>query len=305
MRLGYARHLTSGEHPLVARVLVNRFWMHFFGKGLVATPGDFGFQGDRPSHPELLDWLAREFVESGWQLKRWQRLIVTSRVYRQSSDKNADLWQVDPDNRLLGRMPLRRLDSESMRDAVLATSGQLSNKRFGVPVPVAPDEVGQFILANDNRDSAGRPAGKQADLGEEAVRRTIYVQVRRSMPLSILEPFDHPVMAPNCEQRAQSNVPTQSLVLMNSQFAATAAEAMLKPMSIEAGDDIDARIGWAFRRIWLREPTSDELAGARQLVTIAPGELPENEAAAKEEQASRWTALCHALLCATRYVVIE
>lgn len=305
IRLGYARYLTSGEHPLVARVLTNRFWMHFFGKGLVATTGDFGFQGERPSHPELLDWLARAFVDSGWELKQWQRNVVTSRVYRQRSDKNEALWQIDPDNRLLGRMPVRRLDSEAMRDALLATSGQLSSKRYGVPVPVAPDEVGQFILANDNRDSAGRPSGKQADLGEEALRRTLYVQVRRSMPLSILEPFDHPVMAPNCEQRAQSTVPTQSLVLMNSQFAAEAAEAMLKPMTLEAGEEVDARIRWAFRRIWLREPNEEELLGARNLVIMSPGETPENEAAAKEEQASRWTALCHALLCSTRYVVIE
>lgn len=305
IRLGYARYLTSGEHPLVTRVLTNRFWMHFFGKGIVTTTGDFGFQGERPSHPDLLDWLARDFVENGWELKRWQRLLVTSRVYRQCSDKNAALWEIDPDNRLLGRMPLRRLDSEAMRDAVLATSGQLSSKRYGVPIPVAPDEVGQFVLANDNRDSAGRPSGKQADLGEEALRRTLYVQVRRSMPLSILEPFDHPVMAPNCEQRTQSTVPTQSLVLMNSEFAAAAAEAMLKPMTAEAGDDVDARIRWAFQRIWLREPGGDELAGARQLVVMSPGEIPENEATAKEEQAARWTALCHALLCSTRYVVIE
>ena len=311
LRLGYARYLTSGEHPLVARVLTNRFWMHFFGKGLVATTGDFGFQGDRPSHPELLDWLARQFVDGGWELKAWQRLLVTSRVYRQSSIKNAALYQLDPDNRLLGRMPLRRMESEMMRDAVLHTSKQLSGKRFGKPVPVAPDEVGQFILAKDNRDSAGRPEGKQADLGEEALRRTIYVQVRRSMPLSILEPFDHPVMAPNCEQRGQSTVPTQSLVLMNSQFAANAAEAMLKPMAAEAGDDINARIRWAFQRIWLRDPTAEELAGARTLVTASSGDAssdskqPENQAAAQEEQDACWTALCHALLCSTRYVVIE
>ncbi|MCC6510002.1 MAG: DUF1553 domain-containing protein, partial [Pirellulaceae bacterium] len=212
---------------------------------------------------------------------------------------------IDPDNRLLGRMPLRRLDSEAMRDAVLFTSGQLSSKRYGVPVPVSPDEVGQFILAKDNRDTAGRPVGKQADLGEEALRRTIYVQVRRSMPLSILEPFDHPVMAPNCEQRAQSTVPTQSLVLMNSQFTAKAAEAMLKPMSAAAGDDTEARIRWAFENMWLRAPTADELAGAKQLVSLSADEVPESEAAAKDEHDARWTAFCHALLCSTRYVVIE
>ena len=310
-RLSYAQHLTSGDHPLVARVLTNRFWMHLFGRGIVATTGDFGFQGDPPTHPELLDWLARDFTDHGWDLKRWLRMIVTSRVYRQSSQRNEALWKLDPDDRLLGRMPLRRLESEAMRDAVLFTTGQLSGKRFGPPVPVAPDEVGQFIIANDNRDSAGRPQGKQADLGEEALRRTVYVQVRRSMPLSILEPFDHPVMAPNCEQRATSTVPTQSLVLMNSQFVAKAAEVLAKAIQSEAssdpkaGEDSDARIARIFRRILLREPTEIELAGARSLVDIAPGDMPESEAAAKDELLARWTALCHALLCSTRYVMVE
>lgn len=304
-RLAFAQYLTSGDHPLVARVLANRFWMHLFGRGIVSTTGDFGFQGERPSHPELLDWLARDFVEHGWEHKRWLRMIVTSHVYRQSSQGNEELGKLDPDNRLLGRMPLRRFESEALRDAVLFTTGQLSGKRFGPPVPVAPDEVGQFIIANDNRDSAGRPQGKQADLGEEALRRTVYVQVRRSMPLSILEPFDHPVMAPNCEQRATSTVPTQSLVLMNSQFVAKAAEVMAKSMEAEVGPDREARVSWVFRRILLREPTTAELAGALALVNVAPGDLPENEVAAKEELLVRWTALCHALLCSTRYVMIE
>ncbi len=126
-------------------------------KGLWRQLATLGFQGDRPSHPELLDWLARDFVDQGWDLKRWQRQIVMSRAYRQTSQKNDVLWKLDPDNRLLGRMPLRRLDSEAMRDAVLATSGQLSGKRFGVPVPVAPDEVGQFHFSQ--RQSRFRPVG--------------------------------------------------------------------------------------------------------------------------------------------------
>src|SRR5437763_413371 len=117
-RLAYARHLTSGRHPLVARVLVNRVWMHHFGRGIGATPADFGALGERPTHPELLDWLADEFVRGGWTLKRLHRLIVTSTAYRQTSRRDPRLDAVDPDNRLLGRASVRRLEAEAVRDAI-------------------------------------------------------------------------------------------------------------------------------------------------------------------------------------------
>ena len=192
-RLAYARHLTDGQHPLVARVLVNRFWMHHFGRGLVATPADFGVLGEPPSHPALLDWLADDFMAGGWKLKRLQRMIVTSTAYRQSSQHRAELDAVDPENRLLGRMSIRRLEAETLRDALLASSGRLSAKMFGPPVPVTPDDVGQIVVGVDTRDSAGRPSGKVVDLGEDEFRRSIYVQVRRSKPLGMLETFDAPV----------------------------------------------------------------------------------------------------------------
>ncbi len=191
-RLAYARHLTSGKHPLVARVLVNRIWMHHFGRGIVATPGDFGILGDRPSHPELLDYLATEFMQPlvpsppgaegarrGWQWKPLHRLIVTSTTYRQSSRRRPDLEAADPDNRLLGRASLRRLEAEAVRDGVLAVSGKLNAKAFGPPVPVAPDEVGQIIVAVDTRDSTRVHAGPRISLGGEEHRRSIYIQVRR------------------------------------------------------------------------------------------------------------------------------
>ncbi len=202
-RLAYARHLTDGKHPLVARVLVNRFWLHHFGRGLVATPGDFGTQGEPPSHPELLDWLADDFLRGGWKLKRLQRLIVTSAAYRQTSARREELDAVDPDNRLVGRMSVRRLEAESIRDWLLATSGRLEFQMYGPPVPVMPDEVGQVVVGVDTRDSAGRPSGKVVSLGGDEFRRSIYVEIRRSMPLGMLEPFDLPVMSPNCQQRAR------------------------------------------------------------------------------------------------------
>ncbi len=224
-RLAYARHLTSGQHPLLARVLVNRFWMHHFGQGLVATVGDFGVKGEKPSHPKLLDWLARDFMDQGWTLKRLHRLILNSTAYRQVSTRRPDLDSTDGDNRLLGRMNVRRLEAEVVRDSILALSGQLTQKVGGKPIPVSPDEVGQIIVAIDTRDSAGRPSGKVEPLGEEEFRRSLYVQVRRSMPLSVLEPFDMPRMTPNCERRPSSTASPQALMMMNNPFVVQQSDA--------------------------------------------------------------------------------
>jgi mono/diheme cytochrome c family protein len=260
-RLVYARYLTSGRHPLVARVLVNRFWLHHFGCGLVATAGDFGFLGEKPSHPELLDWLADEFMACGWKLKRLQRLIVTSRAYRQESRRRDDLDKVDPENRWLGRMSVRRLEAETIRDALLALSGRLTTTHAGPPVPVSPDDVGQIVVGIDTRDSAGRPSGKVVPLGEDEFRRSIYVQVRRSMPLGMLEPFDEPIMSPNCQQRASSTVAPQSLMMMNSPFVAQEALAMAARIERESGPDPGARVQRAWRLAFGRAPTTVEIEG--------------------------------------------
>jgi hypothetical protein len=269
-RLAYARHLTNGRHPLVARVLVNRFWLHLFGRGLVATPGDFGALGERPSHPELLDWLADEFMQGGWKLKPLVRAIVTSAAYRQSSERRESLDAIDPDNRLLGRMSVRRLEAEGIRDWLLAISGRLSSKMYGPSVPVTPDDVGQIVVGVDTRDSAGRPSGKVVPLGEEEFRRTIYVQVRRSRPLGMLEPFDAPLMKPNCELRSSSTVAPQSLLMMNSAFVVEQSDAMAARVEHEAGTDPTAQ----FQRAWLlafsRRPSeADTRAGVTFLTEQA------------------------------------
>src|SRR5205807_130605 len=151
-RLALARWLTDPKNPLTARVLVNRVWMHHFGRGLVGTPGDLGRLGERPTHPELLDYLASEFVANGWSVKKLHRLIVTSAAYRQSSAREPKADATDPDNKLLHHYPLRRLDAEAVRDAMLAVSGKLNPKPFGPPVPVKENEVGAFVLGIDNKD---------------------------------------------------------------------------------------------------------------------------------------------------------
>lgn len=194
-RLHFARWLTSSRHPLVARVFVNRVWMHHFGKGLVQTPSDFGKLGTAPTHPELLDWLADEFVRQGWSLKKLHRLIMTSTVWRQSSEVNDETSQTP-----YARKALVRLEAEVIRDRMLAASGQLDRKIFGTPVAIKEDESGQVIVN-----------GQQT-------RRSLYVQVRRSRPVAMLQTFDAPVMETNCESRPTSTAATQSLMLMNGEF---------------------------------------------------------------------------------------
>ncbi len=216
-RLAYAKRLMSGKHPLVGRVLVNRIWLHHFGRGLVATPADFGRMGERPSNPELLDWLADEFAKSGWDLKRLQRLIVMSTVYRQSSTHTPDRDAADPDNLLLSRMNVRRLDAEAVRDCVLAASGSLYDRMCGPPLPVREDGVGQIVVGVENKVGAN-DQGPEIPIGGEEYRRSVYIEVRRSKPLAFLRTFDLPVMETNCDRRIASTSAPQALMLMNSEF---------------------------------------------------------------------------------------
>ena len=199
-RLAYAKWLTSGRHPLVGRVLVNRVWMHHFGRGIVSTPSDFGVLGERPTHPKLLDFLADEFVQQGWSLKRLHRLIMTSTVYRQTAHADPEKLAIDGANRLYWKWPVRRLDAEVVRDSVLAVSGTLDDTAYGEAVKVKADDAGQVIVEGERQ------------------RRSIYVQVKRSQPMALLKAFDAPVMEVNCERRPSSTVAPQSLMLMNSEF---------------------------------------------------------------------------------------
>lgn len=308
-RLAWARHLTSGRHPLVGRVLVNRVWMHHFGRGLVATPGDFGVLGSRPSHPELLDWLAAEFVESGWQLKRLHRLLVNSTAYRQSSHGSEALAVRDPDNRLLGRMPVRRLEAEAIRDAILELSGSRTSQMFGPPVPVLPDEVGQIVVGKGMRNGSGIIVAA-GDPGADAFRRSLYVQVRRSMPLGMLEPFDVAGTAPNCELRTSSTVAPQSLLLMNSAFVWHQAQRLAERVRAESGDDPAAQVGRAWRLAFGRQATeSDVQSGVAFLeaqrthfaAQPAAGEQGAQASAALEALAS----LCQALVCSNRFLYVD
>jgi mono/diheme cytochrome c family protein len=308
-RLAYAKWLTSGEHPLVARVLVNRFWMHHFGKGIVATPADFGVLGERPSHPELLDWLASQFVSDGWELKRLHRMVMGSTAYRQSSKRTSALDAIDADNRLLGRMSVRRLEAEAVRDSILAASGALNVKMQGPPVPVTVDEVGQVIVGLDNRDSAGRPVTKRGSLSGEEFRRSVYVQVRRSQPLSMLETFDAPALNPNCEIRNRSTVAPQSLLLMNNEFVLAQADKLAQRVIAEAGSDSAERVRWAWRLSLGLEPAAGDVAQAVAFVADQEREFeatpPSDKASIRSADERALASLCQVLFSSNAFLYVD
>ena len=305
-RLAYARHLTNGKHPLVARVLVNRIWLHHFGQGLVATPSDFGMLGEEPSHPELLDWLADDFTAGGWKLKRLHRMIVTSTAYRQTSTRRRELDAVDPENRLLGRMFVRRLEAETIRDSLLAVSGQLTGKMYGPPVPVSPDVVGQIVVAVDTRDGGGRPTGKVIPLGADEFRRSIYVQVRRSMPLSVLEPFDLPILTPNCERRPSSTTAPQALLMMNNPFIIRQAGALAARIQREAGADRAAQFQLAWRLVLGRSASDAELRnGVVFLEQEIAAARADPETTSSDPVRVALARLCQALLCSNGFLYVE
>jgi hypothetical protein len=275
-RLALARWLTDRNHPLTARVLVNRVWMHHFGRGIVATPGDFGRLGERPTHPELLDWLAAEFMENGWSLKKLHKVIMTSAVYRQSSrvadfpagadSRNPKL--IDPDNRLLYRMNNRRLEAEGIRDAMLQVSGKLCNRQFGPPVPVRENDVGQFVVGKGKIDAARGTVEEEPLPDGEIFRRSVYVQMRRSTPVGVLETFDGAAMEPNCERRNSSTATPQSLLLLNSEFIQTQASFFAERVKKDAGDDVRAQVVRAWNLAYGVKPSDAELAAAVEFIEL-------------------------------------
>lgn len=255
-RLAYARHLTDGAHPLTARVLANRFWLHHFGRGLVGTPAEFGVQGERPTHPELLDWLAAHFMRGGWSLKSMHKQILMSSVYRQASRRNAVVDQADPDNRLLSRANVRRLEAEAVRDAMLSVAGSLNVKMHGPPLPVSPDGVGQVVLGVPAASRDGRVIPLKSN---EDSRRSVYIQMRRSLPLGMLETFDAPSMTPNCEVRTSSTVAPQALLLMNNDEVLTIARRFAARVMRDAGSDEREQVRRAWRLALGASPTPLEV----------------------------------------------
>jgi hypothetical protein len=308
-RLDLARWLTRPDHPLTARVIVNRLWQHHFGQGLVRTPNDFGLRGEAPSHSELLDWLACELVTHGWSLKHLHRLMVLSSTYQQTSsiadcglriaDSKTNPQWVDPDNRLLWRMSRQRLDGEALRDSVLTVAGRL-NRRLGGPmvrVPLEP-EVYELIFTE------GEPDGLwpvNPDLREHH-RRSLYLFRKRNVRLPLFEAFDQPDTLTSCPVRAVSTFAPQALILLNGPFMQEQSRALAARLLREAGPGNAARVERAYRLALARPPRPVELRTALEFLD-AQAELLRDRV--DDAAAAALADFCLALLNRNEFVYLD
>jgi hypothetical protein len=262
-RKALADWLTRADHPLTSRVMVNRLWQRHFGRGLVGTPSDFGTMGDEPSHPKLLDWLARDFVARGWSMKAMHRLIVTSAAYRRSSESSAvNAHEVDPENRLVSHQNRRRLDGEAIRDALLVVSGRLNPTPGGPGVfPPLPSELTKL-------SSKGAVWPVSARI-EDRDRRSLYVFVRRNLRYPFFESFDHPDTNASCPRRAITTTAPQALSLLNGQLSTSAARALAARTARESNSDagVDSRVDRAYLLALGRPPDLTERALARAFLS--------------------------------------
>ncbi len=282
-RLAFARWLTQPGHPLTARVMVNRIWYHHFGTGLVKSLENFGVKGERPTHPKLLDWLAVEFVNRDWSVKEMHRLLMNSRTYRQSTRISDDRRELDPQNRLLSRMLLRRMNAEALRDSLLFVSGWLDATPFGPPDQISVDQDGLVTAVPTARDG---------------LRRSIYLQYRRTEIPTMMDTFDYPEMGPNCVARNVSTVSPQSLMLMNNQRVRRLATAFARRVNNIANEQDGARVETVYQLALSRMPSEKE----RKLGLAT---LQELETAWKGNRQAALETYCHTILNSAAFLYID
>ncbi|WP_146369243.1 DUF1553 domain-containing protein [Symmachiella macrocystis] len=300
LRLAFAEWLTNPDHPLTARVIVNRLWQHHFGRGIVATPGNFGISGTPPTHPQLLDWLAVEFMRQGWSAKRFHKMMMTSTAYRQTSKTGTDEEQdrkiagqsspsvIDRENRLLWRMNLRRLDAEALRDSVVAVSGQGDYTLGGPPVLLEATSSGLQTVAADKR-------------------RSIYLIARRTNPLTFLRVFDFPIIDVNCTRRSASATPLQSLTMINSEFLTDSADHLARRVEETVGSDapLDKKIEQAYWFALSRSPSHSEVEAAQEHLQHLDQLYEASDAAGADVPKKSFAQFVHMLLCSNEFLYID
>lgn len=291
-RLQLAEHLVDpARNPAVARVIVNRVWHHLWGRGIVASTDNFGVLGNEPTHPELLDYLAVEFVADGWSIKRLIRRLVLTSTFAMDSTPQPAANERDPQNLLLHRMPIRRLEAEAIRDAILAVSGRLEPQMFGPSVPVY---LTPFMQGR------GRP-GQSGPLDGNG-RRSIYIAIRRNFLLPMMLAFDQPIPFTSMGRRNTSNVPAQALILMNDPFVVQQAQVWAQRLLAEAKDPT-SRVERMYRLAFARAPRSDEQAAALEFLAQQGQELGLSPQQALND-ARAWADLCHVMFNVKEFVFI-
>lgn len=276
-RRALAEWIASEQNPLTARVMVNRVWHYHFGRGLVRSTSDFGFQGNRPTHPELLDWLASDFVAGGWRLKRLHKLIMLSNTYQMSSQGNEKSFAADPINDLLWRFDMRRLSAEEIRDSILAVNNSLNlDAMYGPSVYV---KIPKEVLAGQSMPGAGW--GKSSPT--ERARRSIYIHAKRSLAVPMIASFDGPDSDFSCPVRFVSTQPTQALGMLNSTFMNEQADQFALYLRKQASDDSESRVKLALSRVFQREPTRVEIDRGLKLLAALKDEHGQSEASALKQ----------------------
>ena len=303
-RAALARWLTRRENPLTARVMVNRLWQNHFGVGLVATANDFGMQGDLPTHPELLDFLAIEFMDRGWSVKALHRLMVTSAAYCQDSQvdpsnpDHVNALAADPGNKLLWHARRRRLEGEAVRDSLLALSGELNERMFGVSAkPKLPDKVSNY---------AWKPDATPGDQN----RRSVYVFVKRNMRYPLFDAFDWPDLHNSCSRRVTTTTAPQALLMLNGDLTLDNARTWSGKLLARHGSNDDALVAHAFRAAWGRPAAVDEVRLGVRFVAAQSERLRERAAGlrpmtAAELRAAAVADFCHALLNTNEFLYVD
>jgi hypothetical protein len=276
--------------------MVNRIWQQLFGEGIVSPPDNFGRSGSAPTHPELLDWLATEFMRNGWHIKPVIKLLMMSDAYTQASQRpdSAKMAEVDSGNRLLWRMRLRRLEAEAIRDSILSASGRIDLTVGGAPVPMDYRPDGMVVVSEKD---AATPTAKY--------RRGLYMYQRRSFNMTMLSVFDEPVMDTNCTRRNTSAVVLQSLALLNDEFMLDQADAFAERVAKTAGPDEKARVETVFRIAYGRKPSAKELSWSLDSLHQVTDRYRTANTAQEQAAQKALAALCHTLLNTNEFLYIE
>jgi len=289
-RMEFANAMLANENPLTSRVMVNRIWHHLFGKGIVETVDNFGLQGKLPSHPELLDYLAIKFQNEGWSVKKMIRSIVMTEAFKRSTSRNDELLEADPTNIYLASFPVRRLEAEAIRDGILVASESMNDSLYGPPVAA---------YLTDFMQGRGRPSESGPLDGNG--RRSIYMEVRRNFLEPMMTTFDRPIPFSTFGKRDVTNVPSQSLIIMNDPFVSQQAEIMAKKLLAERELSFEEKVSWLYLRAFSRKPVAEELKKVKDFMTMLQNMETSTET---DKELELWKQYCHSIFNLKEFIYL-